>query len=105
MKLSLFSLAAGLMLALAPHPVLALDVNKANAAELLDIRGIGPSTAQRIIDERERAGPFQSWSDLSDRVRGIGVRKAAALRTAGLDVSPPAGAGTPSTAANKEGAR
>ncbi len=67
----------------------ALDVNSASLAQLKGIRGIGPKTAQIIIAERNRAGRFQSLSDLSDRVRGIGPRKLQALQAAGLNVGAP----------------
>lgn len=70
-----------------------VNANLATAAQLETIKGIGPKTAQIIIQERERSGPFESIQDLAERVRGIGPRKARALREAGLTVSqgaPPA---------------
>jgi competence protein ComEA len=76
--------AAGL--ALAASPSYALDVNIATAAELETIRGVGPRTAQTIIQERDRGGKFESFSDLTERVRGIGQKKAQALQAAGLSV-------------------
>lgn len=69
-----------------PQPAQALDVNAATLEQLMALRGIGPRTAQVIIDERRRAGPFESLEDLSDRIRGIGPRKAASLRDSGLRV-------------------
>ena len=74
-----------------PAPV---NANIATAAQLETVKGIGPKTAQIIIQERERSGPYESMQDLAERVRGIGPRKARALREAGLTVSqgaPPAG--------------
>jgi competence protein ComEA len=76
--------AAGL--ALASSPLYALDVNTATAAELETIRGLGPRTAETIIKERDRGGKFESFNDLSERVRGIGQKKAQALQAAGLSV-------------------
>lgn len=56
-----------------------LDVNRANAAELDELPGVGPATATAIVTERERNGPFPSVDDL-ERVPGIGPAKLAALR-------------------------
>ncbi|MBV6272225.1 helix-hairpin-helix domain-containing protein [Alcaligenaceae bacterium CGII-47] len=79
--------------------VLALDLNTATEAQLKGIRGIGPKTAQIILQERERGGRYESFSDLSDRVKGIGPKKADALQAAGLAISsgksPVAPAGVP----------
>ncbi|HUH40443.1 MAG TPA: helix-hairpin-helix domain-containing protein [Castellaniella sp.] len=74
---------------------LALDLNTATVAQLQGIRGIGPKTAQIIHQERERGGRYHSFEDLSDRVRGIGPRRAQTLRAAGLTI----GAATPAGAA------
>lgn len=62
----------------------AVDVNAATRAQLETVKGIGPKTAGIIIQERVRGGSYESFEDLSDRVRGIGPAKVAALRTAGL---------------------
>lgn len=77
--------AGGLSLAMAAGAH-ALDVNTANAQQLEALRGVGPKTAQTIVQERLRGGQFESLEDLSDRVRGIGPKKAQALRAAGLTV-------------------
>lgn len=63
----------------------AVDVNKANAAELDGIKGIGPAMSQRILDERKK-GDFKSWEDLIARVKGVGQNKAAKLSGEGLRV-------------------
>lgn len=49
----------------------AVDVNRASAAELETLPGIGPALARRIMESRAEAGPFRSADDLL-RVRGIG---------------------------------
>lgn len=67
----------------------AIDVNVASVAELERLRGIGPRTAQMIIQERERAGAFESLTDLSDRVRGIGAQRVKVLQSVGLRVGTP----------------
>src|SRR5687768_2759913 len=62
-----------------------IDVNRATAAELELLPRVGPALAARIVEERERAGPFRSIADL-ERVRGIGPRtieRIAPLATAG----------------------
>jgi competence protein ComEA len=78
------ALAAGL--SLAAMPARALDVNTATIDQLRAVRGVGPKTAETIVKERERGGRFESMEDLSDRVRGIGSRRAQALEAAGLRV-------------------
>ena len=64
----------------------AVDLNTATLDQLQGIRGIGPKTAQIILDERSRGGRYLSFADLSDRVRGIGPRRALALQSAGLTI-------------------
>ncbi|GHD02064.1 ComEA family DNA-binding protein [Zhihengliuella salsuginis] len=48
-----------------------VNVNTAGAAQLEELPGIGPALAGRIIDFRERNGPYQGIADL-DAVSGIG---------------------------------
>lgn len=50
-----------------------LDVNRAGAAELRLLPGVGDTLAHRIIDSRRAEGAFRSSADLL-RVRGIGPR-------------------------------
>lgn len=50
-----------------------LDLNRATAAELETLPGIGPVLAQRIVEHREANGPFASTGALRD-VPGIGER-------------------------------
>jgi competence ComEA-like helix-hairpin-helix protein len=59
-----------------PRP---LDLNRATVAELARLPGVGPSLAQRIFDERERRGRFDSPEALR-YVMGVGPKKLAALR-------------------------
>src|SRR3954462_10021599 len=63
----------------------AVDVNKATAAELDGIKGIGPTMSKRIIDERKK-GEFKNWEDLITRVKGIGEGNAGKLSTEGMTV-------------------
>ena len=64
----------------------AVDVNKATAAELDGIKGIGPPISGKIIDERKK-GNFKDWSDFINRVRGIGESNAAKFSAEGLTVN------------------
>ena len=54
----------------------AVDVNKATAAELDGIKGIGPAISSKIVDERKK-GNFKDWSDFIERVKGVGEGNAA----------------------------
>ena len=56
-----------------------IDLNRATAAELDALPGIGPSTAQAIVTHREEHGPYASVDALED-VRGIGPAKLDAIR-------------------------
>jgi competence protein ComEA len=51
-----------------------LDVNTASSEELVQLPGVGPSLAQRIVDYRLANGPFQTVDDLQN-VPGIGPSK------------------------------
>jgi competence protein ComEA len=64
----------------------AVDVNKATQAELDGIKGIGPSIAGKILDERKKA-PFKDWADFVDRVKGVGDGNAAKFSAEGLTVN------------------
>jgi competence ComEA-like helix-hairpin-helix protein len=46
-------------------------INEAGPSDLTFLPRIGPVLAERIIEDRERNGPFQTASDLT-RVKGIG---------------------------------
>ena len=63
----------------------AVDVNKATAAELDGIKGIGPAISAKIIDERKK-GAFKDWDDMIKRVNGVGETNAAKFSTEGLTV-------------------
>ena len=64
----------------------AADANKATAAELDAIKGIGPAISAKIVDER-KSGAFKDWNDLITRVKGIGETNAAKLSSGGLTVN------------------
>jgi competence protein ComEA len=56
-----------------------ISLNRADAAALETLPGVGPVLAERIIAHRESNGPFQSVDDLLE-VPGIGEAKLASLR-------------------------
>jgi competence protein ComEA len=55
-----------------------VDLNTAGVAELDALPGIGPVLAQRIVEHRDRQGPFRSVEELDD-VPGIGPAIASEL--------------------------
>lgn len=61
-----------------PTPVAPVDMDAAGAPELLQLPGIGPALAARIVADRDSLGPFGSLEGLQ-RVRGIGPALAARL--------------------------
>ena len=50
-----------------------VNINKASVNELSTLKRIGPSYAQRIIDYRNKNGPFEKPEDII-KVRGIGIK-------------------------------
>lgn len=62
-----------------PVPTAPVDLNTAGLEELDALPGVGPTTAQAIIDHRDMVGPFRSVDELLD-VRGIGDAKLEQLR-------------------------
>ena len=77
----------GLLLAL---PALAwaqnlpeVEANTASRAALESLPGVGPALAGRLLAAR----PFQDWSDLVRRVRGVRGALAQRLSAAGLRVN------------------
>ncbi|WP_020652520.1 ComEA family DNA-binding protein [Massilia niastensis] len=63
-----------------------VDVNKADAAALDGVKGVGPGMSKAILAERAK-GEFKDWPDLQQRVKGLGDKKAVKLSEAGLVVN------------------
>jgi competence protein ComEA len=78
----------------------AVDVNNASVADLDSIKGIGPGTSAKILDARKSA-KFKDWSDLIERVPGIGDKRAAKLSAEGLTVNGEAFKGATTTLGKK----
>ena len=80
------NLIALVMAVFALNAFAAADANKANQAELESVKGIGPGLSGKILKARQ-SGEFKSWSDLVDRVGGIGPGNATRFSQAGLTVA------------------
>src|SRR5271169_6923364 len=66
------------------HP---LDLNVANVKELEQVPGIGPKTAQAIVDFRHKSGRFRRVEDLL-AIKGISQGKLEKMRPY-LKITPP----------------
>jgi len=58
------------------HPI---NLNSASAAELQQVPGIGPSTADKILEMRKSYGAFKSVDDLL-AIKGIGAKRLEKMR-------------------------
>jgi competence protein ComEA len=56
-----------------------ININTADAAELTQIPGIGPKTAEAIVAYRKDNGQFKTLEDLVE-VKGIGPKKLEKIR-------------------------
>ena len=62
-----------------PSPTAPVDLNTATVEQLDALPGVGPVTAQKIVDYRAEHGPFTSVDDL-DAIPGIGPARIENLR-------------------------
>ena len=60
-------------------PIVMINLNTAKQGELEVLPGIGPKTAARIIEYREKKGPFKKIEELMN-VQGIGEKSFLKLR-------------------------
>ena len=56
-----------------------VDLNSATREQLMQVKGIGPSLADRIIEFRNEHGPFRRVEDMM-KIRGVGEKSLAKLR-------------------------
>jgi len=75
-----------------------VDVNKADAAALDAVKGVGPAMSKTIIDARTKGGDFKDWADFQKRVKGVGDKRAVQLSKAGLQVNGQSKDGAPMAA-------
>jgi len=69
-----------------------ININTANSEQLQQVPGIGPATAQKILQMRKSYGPFKSVDDLL-AIRGLGQKRLNKMRkylTVGKGSSPKA---------------
>jgi competence protein ComEA len=62
-----------------PPPAKPFDINTATFDQFHSLPGVGPVTAQRILDYRKKSGPFQRVEDLL-AVRGISSARLEKMR-------------------------
>ncbi|MCT4612918.1 MAG: helix-hairpin-helix domain-containing protein [Clostridia bacterium] len=56
-----------------------ININDATYDELITLKGIGPSTAKKILDYRSKNGNFKTVEELMN-VKGIGEKKCNSLK-------------------------
>ena len=86
MRTHLFALLLALGVFVAPHalakkkpPTQPININTASSDQLQLVTGIGPVTAQKIIQMRKSYGAFNSVDDLM-AIRGIGPKRLEKMR-------------------------
>jgi competence ComEA-like helix-hairpin-helix protein len=93
------------------HPI---DINSASSVQLQEVPGIGPATADKILQMRKSYGAFKSVDDLLS-VRGIGPKRLEKMRKylvaghgagtkKGASTSLSPGAARPTASASRSGA-
>jgi competence protein ComEA len=73
----------------APAEPLVVNLNSATAPDLEKLPGVGPATAARIVEYRQKNGAFKKIEDLMN-VRGIGEKTFLTLKPL-ITVAPPKG--------------
>jgi comEA protein len=60
-------------------PLKPININTANSDELQQVPGIGPATAEKILQMRKSYGPFKSVDDLL-AIKGLGRKRLDKMR-------------------------
>lgn len=60
-------------------PAQPVNINAANSEQLQQVPGIGPATAEKILQMRKSYGPFKSVDDLL-AIRGLGAKRLEKMR-------------------------
>ena len=60
-------------------PAQPVNINTANSEQLQQVPGIGPATADKILQMRKSYGPFKSVDDLL-AIRGLGAKRLDKMR-------------------------
>jgi comEA protein len=76
------------------HPI---NLNTASAAQLEEVPGIGPVTAEKILKMRKTYGPFKSVDDLR-AIKGIGPKRLEKMRKYLTVGKPPSKSGSKAVA-------
>lgn len=63
-----------------------VELNKATAAQIDELQGVGPGLSSRILDERIK-GEFKNWNDFIARVRGLDDKSAATFSAQGMTIN------------------
>jgi competence protein ComEA len=56
-----------------------ININKATVEQLMELKGIGESYAKKIVEYREKNGPFKKIEDIQE-VKGIGSKLFEAIK-------------------------
>ena len=70
---------AAISLATKKPPPKPININSANSEELQQVPGIGPATAEKILQMRKSYGTFKSVDDLLS-IKGIGKKRLEKMR-------------------------
>src|SRR5712675_2736499 len=71
--------AEGMSAATKKPPLKPININTANSEELQQVPGIGPATAEKILQMRKSYGVFKSVDELLS-IRGIGKKRLEKMR-------------------------
>ena len=92
---------AGLFL-LSSYAIAQVEVNSADQTALESVRGLGPSKAKAILEERKKNGPYKDANDLHTRVKGIGEKTVERMMQNGLTINNKAAAGSKTEKPSRE---